>query len=378
MAYEIADTAGAFRSGFQVGQSFMEPITEALRERAQIKQQQEVTARVQQQLNEMAQQGITDKTAYEELLARMNAGEDIDGEELLQAGRKTVVTSSIYNQNAMKIVNAEIAANPNNPFLQKSLGALASEIQGGTETAMKIGQMLTVQGAADEERETKAEQFDRNFAAEEDRFTRQESRLQTNADREYELRAAEIGERRADRAEEREARGRQEEREERKLKLVEEDAESEKKTGLIKRGVDLKAQRDELIAAGNDPDSVDSFFEAQGVSADEIETIRGMTDPDPEVEGMGEEDVSDLKEIEKLIEHEAGKKRPDKQRLQGLRAEAAELKSKTSAKKDEEIDRRLKARESRKRSEQVVKEYKAWAAGVASEYGSSGGGRVEE
>ena len=378
MAYEIADTAGAFRSGVQVGQSFMEPIMEALRERAQIKQQQEVTARVQQQLNEMAQQGITDKAAYEELLARMNAGEDIDGEELLKAGRKTVVTSSIYNQNAMKIVNAEIAANPNNPFLQKSLGALASEIQGGTETAMKIGQMLTVQGAADEERATQAEQFNKKLEFEEDRFTRQESRLQTNADREYELRAAEIGERRAERADIREARGRDEEREERRLKLAEEGAEADKRTGLIKRGVDLKASRDELIASGNDPDSVDSFFEAQGVSADEIETIRGMTDSDPEVEGMGEEDVSDLKEIEKLIEHESGKKRPDKQRLQGLRAEAAELKSKASTKKDEEIDRRLKARESRKRSEQVVKEYKAWAAGVASEYGSSGGGRVEE
>jgi hypothetical protein len=358
MAYEIADTSAAMARGFEMGAQ----LGDALAERAQRLQAEEVTQQVQAQLNELKAEGLTAHAEYEELLARMSAGdEEIDPKELARAGRTAVVKGMLYQQRSMEVVNQAILANPENAILQKNLGTMAAQIQQGAEQAMQIGKMLHEEGMAEEQAAEDKRRWDADFQQQEDHFSRSEERLQTNADREYRLQAADMAERRAERQESRGFRERAEARDERQLQMAEEEHAGKQKALRLEDTLALKDARDALLAKGADEDQVDSFFEAQGVDRATLDQLGEVDGTDAETEEMDEDDVGELKEIEKLIEHESSKKTPDKRKIKELRAEEAELKAKVGKKKDEEIDRRVKARQSEKHRAQVIEDFKAWS-----------------
>jgi hypothetical protein len=404
MGYQPADIAGAMRQGFDMGQSFAQPLVDALQQRAWKKQNDQVVAQVQAQLNELKQQGITDHAAYEEMLVRLNAGEEVSPDEIQNVGRRSIVSAMLYQQRAMELVNNSIMANPTNPLLQKSLGGMASQMQADAERAMAIGKMLHEEGMAEEQAANEEAWRKKEFDADENRFTRTEERLTKDSDRSFQLQQAELGERRADRAENARFRERsmaldearfdmdvaRSEREE--LRVDEEMGMSRERHGMAKEthAVDiaerkrasalggitdtlqLRDVRSQLIDQGAEDTDVDQFLLDNGIDRAELDRIKTMSEDeagamDEAAAGLGEESAKTvkakqtrLKRVEEILEEQRTRKSPNKERISLLQEEARDLKAEIRKELDKAADVEVRGARFKKNVTKVVDEFREW------------------
>jgi hypothetical protein len=407
MGYQIADTVGAARAGFEMGQGFMQPIVDALTERAHRKQAQQVMAQVQQELTELKAQGVTDHANYEELLLRMQAGEPLEGDELAIAGRKMMVSAVLYNQRASEAIRKHSMANPNNPILDKELGNLFADIQGGAAQAMNMGKMFQEEGMAEEEAEREQQRFDQTRADQNSQFDRSLAQQEKESDRSFSLQSAELAERRAERQESSAFRQRQEDRDTRRLgmeeraedfRLAEQEREGfrrdeehqmtteahgvamakakrEANLGGISDTLELRELRETLTKDGADESVVDQFLLDNGVSREEIDRITKMGETEIETsaeaaEGLPEaqmkkvkEKQTKLKRIEEHIEDQQSRSKPDKARLSLLREERDELKARIREELDEAADSELKGRKFKRALNTAVGRFKDFVRG---------------